>query len=83
MPGSSGPCVSLCKTINPVCVLCRIRSKAALDLSPGITMGYLTEEKRSFTGAIGSLFGRGAVSAETSRQQTQTAAKVRAVCHTG
>ena len=65
------------------CGSCITRSKAALDLSPGITMGYLTEEKRSFTGAIGSLFGRGTVSAETSRQQTQTAAKVCAGCPTG
>ena len=32
------------------------RSKAALDLSPGITMGYLTEQKRNLVGAIGSLF---------------------------
>jgi len=31
-------------------------SKAALDLSPGITMGYLTEEKRNLAGAITSLF---------------------------
>lgn len=50
-------------------------SKSALDMSPGISMGYLTEEKRSLTGALGSLFGRGAVSAETSREQSQTAAK--------
>lgn len=52
-----------------MCKAC-CRSKSALDMSPGVTMGYLTEDKRNFAGAFGSLFRRGA---DSNPQQSRAA----------